>query len=143
VSTGKLTPEVRSLLERPNYVHLATVMPDGSPHSVPIWAAVRGDRIAFYTGSPSSQKARNLARDPRVSLSVVDFDDPYEMAHIRGRVVETVHDEPALEVMDEISHAYTGAPFPLRAPGGTLYLVQPERVGYGKLPFTHRPGGAA
>jgi hypothetical protein len=41
--------------------------------------------------------------------------------------------------MDEISRSYTGEPFPLRGPGGTLYIVKPEWVSYSKLPFAHRP----
>ena len=138
-----LTPEIRALIERPNYVHLATAMPDGSPHSVAVWATLRGDRIAFYTGSQDSRKAKNLAADPRVAMSVVDMDDPYETAQIRGRVVATLQDEEALAAMDEIAVSYTGEPFPLRAPGGTLYLVEAEWANYSKLPFVHRPGPIA
>ena len=135
-----LTPEARELIERPNYVHLATLMPDGSPHSVAVWAGMEGDRIAIYTGSPDSRKARNMAADPRVSISVVDFQDPYRTAQIRGRVVGTLHDEEALAVMDRIAVSYTGNPFPLRGPGGTLYLIEPEWSRHAKLPFVHRPG---
>ena len=63
--------QLRELLTSRNFVHLATVLPDGCPHSVPVWATVDGDRIAFFTQA-KSRKARNLERDPRVALSVVD-----------------------------------------------------------------------
>ncbi len=135
-----LSDEARELFERPNYVHLATLMPDGSPHSVAVWAGMVGDRIGIYTGSTSGTKARNMLADPRVSLSVVDMNDPYRTAHVRGRVVETWHDDPALEVMDRISVSYTGNPFPMRGPGGILFLIEPERSSHRKLPFEHRPG---
>ena len=59
--------EVRRLLERPNYAHIATLLPDGAPHSVPVWIDVEGrDKLVILT-SPSSRKARNVERDPRVA----------------------------------------------------------------------------
>jgi nitroimidazol reductase NimA-like FMN-containing flavoprotein (pyridoxamine 5'-phosphate oxidase superfamily) len=60
-----LPDDVRVLFEGPNYAHVATLMPDGAPHSVPVWIGVEAGRIAFLT-SPSSRKARNLAHDSRV-----------------------------------------------------------------------------
>ena len=57
---AELPDDVRALFERPNYAHIATVLPDGGPHSVPVWIALEGDRIAFFT-QERSRKARNLA----------------------------------------------------------------------------------
>ncbi len=65
-----LPPDVRALFAGRNYAHLATVGPAG-PTSVPVWIDVEGDRLVFFTQS-GSRKARNIARDPRVALSVVD-----------------------------------------------------------------------
>jgi PPOX class probable F420-dependent enzyme len=115
-------------------VHLATVLPDGSPHSIPIWATLEDGRIGFFT-QPTSRKGRNLERDPRVALSVVDSGNPYRNAQIRGRVVETVEGDAALEVIDRISHYYIGAPFPMRS--GTVYWVEPDTVHFVDLPFQH------
>ena len=78
-----LSDEIRALLDAPNFAHLATLMPDGSPQSVPIWVR-EGDRILICTGE-GSLKAKNTRRDPRVSLSIVDFHDPYKEAQLRGR----------------------------------------------------------
>ena len=58
-----LTEEIRQLLDGANFVHLATMMPDGSPQSVPVWAGREGDRIVICTGE-GSLKARNTRRDP-------------------------------------------------------------------------------
>lgn len=71
----QLSMEVKALLERPNFVHLATLMPDGSPQSVPVWAGVEGEHILICTGE-SSLKARNTARNDRVALSAVDLQNP-------------------------------------------------------------------
>src|SRR5690349_14079527 len=93
-----LSDEIRQFLDHPNFAHLATLMPDGSPQSVPVWIGRDGDRIIVCTGE-NSLKAKNTRRDPRVALSIVDFDNPYVEAQIRGRVVERRPD-PDLKVMD-------------------------------------------
>jgi PPOX class probable F420-dependent enzyme len=130
--------DVRALFEGANYGHLATLLPDGSPHSVPVWVGVEGGRICFFT-QEGSRKARNVARDGRVALSIVDHENPYRMAQVRGRVVECLEGDAALEVMDRMARRYTGADFPLRR--GVLFLVEPERVFATELPFEHRPSG--
>jgi PPOX class probable F420-dependent enzyme len=127
-----LPDDVRELLEAANFVHLATLMPDGSPHSVPVWAGLEGEQIAFFT-QPTTQKARNVERDPRVALSIVDHERPYRSARIRGRVVGKRTGEAALEVMDRLALKHTGNPFPMRQ--GVLYLIEPERAGFMELPF--------
>ena len=132
----ELPANIRALFERANFVHVASILPDGSPHSVPVWTAMEGDRIAFFT-QPGSRKARNLAADPRVALSVVDHDDPYQMAQVRGRVVETVEGDAALAIIDRMAVRHTGRPFPYRQ--GIALLVEPERVHAMKLGFEHAP----
>jgi PPOX class probable F420-dependent enzyme len=135
---AELPDEVRSLLDGPNFGHVATVARDGSPHSVAVWLGREGDRIVFFTQS-GSQKARHLDRDPRVAISITDFAQPYRGANVRGRVVERRTGEEALAAMDKISQRYTGAPFPYRGPNGVLFVIEPEKVGYRELPFEHRP----
>src|ERR671916_1799944 len=109
-----LPDEVRRLFEGPNYAHLPTVLPSGAPHSVPVWTAVRGEHVLFFT-QPASRKARNLERDPRVAFSITDHEHPYRMAQVRGRVVRTVEGEEALAIIDRMAVKYTGAPFPMRS----------------------------
>jgi PPOX class probable F420-dependent enzyme len=134
---AELSEGVRELFQRANFAHVATVLPSGAPHSVPVWIALEGDRIAFFT-QPGSRKARNLGADPRVAISIVDHEQPYRMAQIRGRVVETVGGEDALAIMDRMALRYTGKPFPLRR--GIALLVEPEKVFEMELPFEHAPG---
>lgn len=138
-----LPPEVRALFEGRNFAHVASLMPDGSPHTVPVWVGLEGDLIGFYTASPNSQKVRNLLRDPRVAISITDHDNPYRMANVRGRVAETRTGEEALAAMDRICQRYTGRPFPMRSTEGTLFLVEAERARFMELPFRHEPGAGA
>ena len=134
-----LTNDIRKLLDRPNFAHLSSLMPDGSPQSAPVWIMREGDRILIGTGE-GALKARNTRRDPRVALSIVDKDDPYSEAQLRGRVVERRADGN-FKAMDAISRKYTGQPFPFRNPEGRVVLViEVEKARYTKLPFTHTPG---
>lgn len=131
--------DVRALLDEPNFVHLATLMPDGSPQSAPVWAGVEGDRILIATGE-GSLKARNTKRDPRVSLSVVAIDNPYREVQLRGRVVERRPDRK-LEVIDKISRKYTGQDFPFRdnPEQRVVLVIEAQRARYAALPFRHTP----
>ena len=133
-----LSNEIRALLDGPNFAHLATLMPDGSPQSAPVWVGREGDRILICTGE-GSLKAKNTRGDPRVALSLIDFHDPYKEAQLRGRVVERRPDAD-LTYMDPISQKYTGKPFPFRSPEGRVALViEIEKARYMKLPFEHTP----
>lgn len=130
--------DVRELLERPNYVHLAYVRADGTPQSVPIWVGLEGDRITIGNGD-TSLKARATRRNPAVALSVVDRDNPYREANLTGRVVEQRPDEDCA-VMDVISRKYTGNPFPMRGPGRIAIVIEVDKAQYRHLPFTHNLG---
>ena len=133
-----LPDDVRALFEGPNYAHLATVLPSGAPHSVPVWTGMEGEHVVFFT-QPGSRKARNLERDPRVAFSITDHDQPYRMAQIRGRVTRTVEGDAAFEIIDRLAVKYTGAPFPMRS--GIVFLIVPEKVQAMTLPFQHTPEG--
>lgn len=123
---NSLPENVRALIDAPNIAHVATVLPDGAPHSVPVWIGSEGDRLAFLT-SPSSRKARNLAREPRVAISITDRENPHTMAQIRGRVTERLEGDAAWMIIDRLSHKYIGQPYPLRT-DRVVFLVQAERA---------------
>jgi PPOX class probable F420-dependent enzyme len=117
-----LDPGVRDLLAGANFVHLATLLPDGGPHSVAIWADVHDDdHVVFFTG-PTSRKARNLQGDPRLAMSLVDRDDPYRTGTLRGRLARTIDGDGARAIVDRISHKYTGKPFPY--PSELAFVVE-------------------
>jgi PPOX class probable F420-dependent enzyme len=133
---AELPDDVRELFAGANFAHVATVLPSGGPHSVPVWIGLEGERIAFFT-QPGTRKARNLEEDPRVAISICDHAAPYRMAQVRGRVVERLDGEPALVVIDRLAQRYTGRPFPMRS--GIVFMIEPERVFSMTLPFEHTP----
>lgn len=126
IGMSELPDDVRALFEGANQAHVATLLPDGSPHSVPVWVGVEEGRVAFLT-SPNSRKARNLDRDPRVCVSVTDADNSFAMAQVRGRMVERRDDEAAWEIIDRISRKYTGGPYAVRT-DRELFLIEPEHT---------------
>ncbi|MGI8870148.1 MAG: TIGR03618 family F420-dependent PPOX class oxidoreductase [Mycobacteriales bacterium] len=126
-----LDPDVRRVLDGDSIAHLATVLPDGSPHSTPVYVGTHGDRIVFFTG-PSMRKAPNLRRDPRLALSIAPADNPFEPVVIRGRVVEWLEGDAAWPIIDQLATNYTGAPYP-RGQERVVAVIEPERqtVGIG------------
>ncbi|MFF0321130.1 PPOX class F420-dependent oxidoreductase [Nonomuraea angiospora] len=120
-----LNPDVRRVLDGTSLAHLATVLPDGSPHSVPLWVGTHGDRIVILTG-PQSRKARNLRRDPRVALSITPADNPFQPVIVRGRVIEWLEGDTAWEIIDQIAKKYIGRPY-TREEERIVAVIEPER----------------
>ncbi len=136
--TKDLPPEVRSLLDAPNYVHLTTLRVDGSPRSWVVWVGLEGERILVCTDD-QTWKAKDMRRDPRVSLSVVDLADPYRMAAVQGRVVE-VRPDTDCRHMDPIAIKYTSEPFPYHGPSRVCFVIAATEAGGRSLEWlTHRP----
>lgn len=132
---AKLDPQVRELLDAANFVTLGTLK-DGAPHATVVWAAIEGGRPCFFT-QPSSLKARNIAADPRVAMTVLDRENPYRNGQLHGEVVDTVEGEAALEIIDRMSRKYTGADFPMRS--GVVYLIEVSDSRFMQLPFEDSP----
>ena len=134
----ELSKDVRKMIDGPNFAHLATLMPDGSPHSAPVWVGREGDLILITTEG-SSLKGMNTQRDPRVAVSIVDFHDPYAEAQVRGRVIERRPD-PQLKYYDAFSEKYVGKPWPYREEKSPIVLViEAIKVKFAKQPFEHIP----
>ncbi len=124
-----LEPQVRRVLDGASIAHLASVMPDGGPHSVPLWVGTHGDHVAILTG-PDSRKARNLCRDPRVALSLTPVDNPFQPVIVRGRVVRWIEGDAAWEIIDRIAAKHIGRPYS-RAEARVVALIEPDRQSVG------------
>jgi len=120
-----LDSRVRHAVDGTALAHLATVLPDGGPHNVPVFIGLHDDRIVFMTG-PGSRKARNLRRDPRVALSIAPADNPFEPVAVRGRVVEWLDGDEAWEIIDGLAVKYTGSPYP-RELERVVCVIEPDR----------------
>jgi PPOX class probable F420-dependent enzyme len=130
--------EVRPLLEAANFAHLSTLRADGSPRNWVVWVGLEGNHVLVCTGD-DSWKARDMRRDPRVGLSIVDLANPYRMAALQGRVVEA-RDDQDCRYMDPISIKYTSKPFPLRGPGRVCFVISIVKGAQRTLGFEHNPG---
>jgi PPOX class probable F420-dependent enzyme len=122
-----ILPEpARALFDGPHHVTVATLDPDGRPQMSLVWAKTDGNDVLFST-IKGRRKYANLTRDPRASALVFDPADPYTYAEVRGTVAIT--DDPAAELINELSLKYTGEPFGVR-PGEQRVIVRirPARV---------------
>jgi PPOX class probable F420-dependent enzyme len=110
---------VRRLAKGRNFAALTTLLPDGHPMTHVMWVDCDDEHLVINTET-HRQKARNMARDPRVTVTVWDADDPYRYAEVRGEVVETVTGPEARAHIDTLSMKYWGHEYRNR--------VQSERV---------------
>ncbi len=122
-----LNAAVRALVDGPNFAVLATINPDGSPQSSLMWVGLDGDDLVFSTVD-GRRKVRNMERDPRVSVTIIDHADPYNYAEIRG--VATIEPEGGVELDDRLSWKYDGKPATADAPGVVRIVarISPTRV---------------
>ena len=107
---SELDSELVAVLDGNPIAHVATVLPDGAPHSVPVWIGTHQGHVVIMTG-PGSQKARNLRRDPRVAISLTPTDNPFSPVVLRGRVVAWLSGEESWAVVDAIAEKYIHAPY--------------------------------
>jgi PPOX class probable F420-dependent enzyme len=117
------------LLKAKNYCHVATLRPDGTVHGVPVWVDVQEGRPTLNTAEGRAWP-RNLERDPRVTLTVQNMENPYEYVEIRGRAAERTT-EGADAHIDAMAKKYLDAEtYPLRRPGEqrVIIRVEPEYV---------------
>jgi PPOX class probable F420-dependent enzyme len=117
------------LLERPTFAHVATVGPNGEPQNNPVWFDWDGERISF-SQTTGRQKVRNVQREPRVALSIIDPDNPYRYLEIRG-VVERIDPDPDKAFIDKMAKKYLGADkYPWNQPGDerVVVVVRPEHT---------------
>lgn len=115
------------LLDGNNFAVVATLGPGGSPQTSIVWVKRDGDAVLFTTTS-YRQKSRNIARDGRVSITVIDGENPYHSVEVRG-VAELIPD-PEKRLSFELTHKYLGVDPPADREGEERYIVRvvPERV---------------
>ena len=101
----ELSDDIKQLLDEKIYVHLATIMPDGSPQVSVVWVDRDGDKVLF-SSALGRVKPRNIELDPRVALSFTPPDNPYENTVLRGRVTKTATDGTWL--IDRLANKYLG-----------------------------------
>lgn len=117
------------IIDKKSFAQLATLMPDGSPHVSTVWIDHDEDNILVNTAK-GRQKDLNVRIDPRVSLCILDPDDPYRQLIIHGRVAD-ITEEGADDHIDKLAKKYLGRDrYPNRSPGEVreIIRIQPEEV---------------
>ncbi|WP_444961626.1 PPOX class F420-dependent oxidoreductase [Nocardiopsis sp. M1B1] len=117
----------QAVLRKPAFGHVATLGPDGSPQSSPVWIDWDGEFLRF-SQTTTRQKLQNLRRDGRISVSATDPDDPYMYVEVRG-VVDRVEEDPDKAFINEMAQKYLGTPYPWDNPDEerVIVCVRPER----------------
>ena len=121
--------QFRDLLTKKAFASLATVMADGSPQVTPVWFDYDGTHLRVNSAK-GRVKDRNMRRNARVALSIMDPENPYRHLAIRGRV-EAITETGADAHIDSLSKKYLGQDrYPNRRPGEVrvIYRIRPERV---------------
>ena len=121
--------QYRDLLDKKAFAHVATVGPDGKPQVTPVWADFDGKHIRINTAR-GRVKDRNLAKNPRVALSLQDPENPYRYVQVQGKVVE-ITEQGADAHIDALAKKYLGQDrYPGRKPGEVRVMMKiaAERV---------------
>jgi PPOX class probable F420-dependent enzyme len=120
---------VRKLFEGKNFVYIASLMRDGSPHVNPTWVDIENSMVLVNTVIGRT-KHKNISRDGRVALAIADQSNPYDMVTISGKVVEQITGPVAEEHIDKLAKKYLGKDkYPRRVPGERRVLleIKPEK----------------
>ena len=120
--------EFLDLFDKPAIATIATLLPDGQPHNVPVWVGYDGSDVLVVTRQ-ATRKYRNIRRDPRATVTIVDPDDPSRYVEVRG-TVETRDDDDPLEVVDRFADRYWNVEeYPhSREADRALLRIRPEHV---------------
>ena len=120
----------RDLFDKPAFGVLATLMPDGQPQVTPVWVDFQDGHV-IVNSAKGRQKDKNIERDPRVTITVIDPQNPYRYCEIRGRVSE-ITQKDADSHIDKMAKKYLGKDtYPFRQAGEqrVIYKIAPAKVG--------------
>jgi PPOX class probable F420-dependent enzyme len=112
-----------------NLATVTTLMPDGQPQALLTWVDTDGEHILVNT-EPTRQRAKNVRRDPRVTVLIHSADDPWDWSEVRGTVVGAVDGDEARRHIDELSRKYVGTDYrnPIGPQGRIILKIAPRKV---------------
>jgi len=125
--SAAIPEKYRDLFQKKAFGSLGTLMPDGSPQVTPVWIDLEGDKLVVNSAKGRA-KDRNMRRDPRVSIALIDPDNPYRYLEVRGRVVQ-VTEQGADQHIDKMAKKYLGKdsyPFRQKDEVRVRYIIEPE-----------------
>ncbi|MCU1454514.1 MAG: pyridoxamine 5-phosphate oxidase-related FMN-binding [Acidimicrobiales bacterium] len=111
-----------------NFAALSTLLADGQPQTHVMWIDADDDHVLINT-EVHRQKYKNVQRDPRVTVTVFNIENPYQYVEVRGRVVEEVRGDEARAHIDTLSRKYTGGDYGTAIQSERVILkIQPDTV---------------
>lgn len=123
---AELSEGVRKLFDAANYATVTSINPDGTPQSTVVWVRTDGDDVLFSTVK-GRRKPLNYSRDPHASILVIDPENPFRYAEVRGTV--TMVEDPSGSLIQELSRKYTGDPWKEHAGAERLIVrISPDKV---------------
>jgi PPOX class probable F420-dependent enzyme len=127
-----LDEDVIRLAKGKNLATVVTLMPSGQPQALFTWIDTDGEHVLVNT-EPQRQKARNIARDPRITV-LIHGDNAYDWAEVRGHVVETVGGDEARRHIDELSQKYNGTEYrnPIGPQGRIILKIAADKINTSK-----------
>jgi PPOX class probable F420-dependent enzyme len=125
----QLDADVVRLAKGKNLATVVTLMPNGQPQALLTWVDTDGEHVLVNT-EPQRQRARNIRRDPRITVLIHSADDPWDWAEVRGHVVETITGEQARQHIDELSRTYVGSDYrnPIGPQGRIILKIAADKV---------------
>jgi len=125
----QLDADVVRLARGKNLATVVTLMPSGQPQALLTWVDTDGEHVLVNT-EPQRQRARNIRRDPRITVLIHSGDDPWDWAEVRGHVVDTVTGEQARQHIDELSRKYVGSDYrnPIGPQGRIILKIAADKV---------------
>ncbi len=127
---AKIPEAYLDLFQKRAFGSLATLMPDGSPQVTPVWVDYYDGQYVVFNSARGRQKDRNVRRDARVAIALIDPDNPYRYLEVRGRVAE-ITQEGADESIDALAKKYLGVDkYPYAQPGEVrvIYKIRPDHA---------------
>jgi PPOX class probable F420-dependent enzyme len=122
-----MTDDVVRLFRGKNFAHVATISKDGTPHITPTWIDIE-DGIILINTAEGRAKQKNTSRDPRVAISVIDQNNPYNMVTVKGKVIEQTT-AGADEHIDKLAKKYLGVDkYPFRSPSEKRIILKVKPV---------------
>jgi len=117
------------LAQGKNLATVVTLMPDGQPQALLTWVDSDGEHVLVNT-EPQRQRARNIRRDPRITVLIHSADDSWDWSEVRGRVVETAGGAEAREHIDKLSRKYAGTDYrnPIGPEGRVILKIAADKV---------------
>jgi PPOX class probable F420-dependent enzyme len=125
----RLDEDTVRLAQGKNLATVVTLMPDGQPQALLTWVDSDGEHLLVNT-EPQRQRAKNVGRDPRITVLIHSDSDPWDWSEVRGHVVETVDGSQAREHIDKLSRKYVGSDYrnPIGPQGRVILKIAADHV---------------